>query len=365
LNIVKDTQRYEQFIRKNIPLVESDLLLKHKKMGQSRFAFLRATYYRWAQNFSKTLPDLAKAQHITAIGDIHLENFGTFRDNDEQLVWGINDFDEVDKMPYTNDLVRLATSALIAIYESRLRIRPKKACEIILDGYRDGLGGKGIIFIIKGRNHFLRRAYKEFSKDPRTWWKEMTELPLTDPTKLDISALELLNKSLPASKWHVTLHIRVAGLGSLGHRRFLAIGTSIKNKKREKEAYELKELGPPATSWRDGMPHDFSLMKKIRTDDPSRKINKTWIIRRLAPDCIKLEFNSLPSKKKEEHLLHMMGQELSNIHLKNSGMAFQILEDLDDRKNSWLFHAAFKMAKLADRDWNSWKNSHYFRHVSD
>ena len=51
---------------------------------------------------------------VLAVGDIHLENFGTWRDADGRLVWGVNDFDEAAQMPYVLDLVRLAASALLA-----------------------------------------------------------------------------------------------------------------------------------------------------------------------------------------------------------------------------------------------------------
>ena len=35
--------------------------------------------------------------------------YGTWRDTEGRLVWGINDFDEAYPSPYTNDLVRLAS----------------------------------------------------------------------------------------------------------------------------------------------------------------------------------------------------------------------------------------------------------------
>jgi hypothetical protein len=44
-------------------------------------------------------------------GDLHVENFGTWRDVEGGLVWCMNDFDEVCRMPYTIDLVRLAKRA--------------------------------------------------------------------------------------------------------------------------------------------------------------------------------------------------------------------------------------------------------------
>ena len=59
---------------------------------------------------------------VLAVGDIHLENFGTWRDADGRLVWGVNDFDEAAEMPYVLDLIRLATSALVARTAPRRRL---------------------------------------------------------------------------------------------------------------------------------------------------------------------------------------------------------------------------------------------------
>src|SRR5262245_32368109 len=114
--ICQSVRRYEDWLRRQLAgeLVETDLEQKHAKMCASPFAFLRATYWRWAETVLDVCPDLAGAPEVLAVGDIHLENFGTWRDADGRLVWGVNDFDEAAHMPYALDLVRLATSALIA-----------------------------------------------------------------------------------------------------------------------------------------------------------------------------------------------------------------------------------------------------------
>jgi uncharacterized protein (DUF2252 family) len=54
---------------------------------------------------------LADAPQVLAVGDLYTENFGTWRDAEGRLVWGVNDLDEAHPLPYTNDLVRLATRA--------------------------------------------------------------------------------------------------------------------------------------------------------------------------------------------------------------------------------------------------------------
>jgi uncharacterized protein (DUF2252 family) len=49
------------------------------------------------------------------MGDWHVDSFGTWRNLEGRLTWGINDFDEAWPLPYTKDLVRLAASAKLAI----------------------------------------------------------------------------------------------------------------------------------------------------------------------------------------------------------------------------------------------------------
>src|SRR5258707_13916702 len=144
MNIRKATKRYEAWLGRRLQLLEGDLHTKHKEMRKAVFPFLRATFYRWAQTWAEISEDAAHAPEVLAVGDLHVENFGTWRDIEGRLIWGINDFDEVYEMPYTIDLVRLAASAHIAIREARLKIAAKDACEAILAGYKKGLEIGGV-----------------------------------------------------------------------------------------------------------------------------------------------------------------------------------------------------------------------------
>ena len=99
MNIVDSTASYERWLEGRIPLVRADVAEKHDLMAASPFTMLRATFYRFLELFLESCPDLAKATRILAIGDLHLENFGTWRDAEGRLVWGINDFDEAASYP--------------------------------------------------------------------------------------------------------------------------------------------------------------------------------------------------------------------------------------------------------------------------
>src|SRR2546426_6286617 len=141
MSITKMTAEYEDWLRSVTSVDEDELKTKHNKMACSEFMFLRATFYRWAHSFSKHCPELCKALKVLGVGDLHIENFGTWRDAEGRLSWGVNDFDEACYLPYTNDLVRLATSAFFAVEDANnpLSLNFKDACQAIQDGYVKGL----------------------------------------------------------------------------------------------------------------------------------------------------------------------------------------------------------------------------------
>ena len=140
MNFRRATREYEAWLGSHIRLLPADLRLKHQRMREDVFSFMRATYYRWAATFPELCPDLQSAPVVLAVGDLHVENFGTWRDAEGRLVWGINDFDEAARLPSTNDLVRLSTSVIFAIQLSHLRLRVPAALKAVLQGYLDEIG---------------------------------------------------------------------------------------------------------------------------------------------------------------------------------------------------------------------------------
>lgn len=150
------------------------LLRKHELMRESVFAFLRATFYRWTQIWPEICPDLRSAPTVLAVADLHVENFGTWRDSEGRLIWGVNDFDEAFPLPYTNDLVRLATSAIVAMSEKQLALKPKDACEAILSGYMKGVEAGGKPFVLEEDHKNLRAMAFGSQRNSRRFWKTLS-----------------------------------------------------------------------------------------------------------------------------------------------------------------------------------------------
>ncbi len=185
-----------------------------------------------------------RAPKVLAVGDLHVENFGTWRDVEGRLVWGINDFDEAYDLPYTVDLVRLAASAHIAIREARLKIGPEDACDAILSGYRRGLETGGLPLVLAEDHPWLRSMVTGILRDPRQYWKKFDALA-TLKGPVPKSALKAIERLLPERGVQYRIAHRIAGLGSLGRERYVALALY----RGARIAREGKALAPSACVW--------------------------------------------------------------------------------------------------------------------
>lgn len=356
MNIRKSTSLYEQWLSTFTPLIAADLEWKHQQMATGAFPFLRATFYRWMQVWPDVCHELATAPTVLSVGDLHVENFGTWRDREGRLVWGVNDFDEAAHLPYTNDLVRLTASAYLAITENHLCLECVDAAGAILEGYRAGLKGGGRPFVLAEEHAWLRGVALGALKEPVAYWRKLDAL---EEIKSGIpeTALNALEHVLPVLGMSYVVKHRVAGLGSLGHPRYLALAEW----QGGRVAREAKALIPSAATWaRSTMdtPEIFYqtiLDRAVRAVDPYVQLQGHWIVRRLAPDCARIELASLPEERAETQLLQAMGWEVANIHLGTRGVAREILRDLQKRKGRWLDTAAQAMVRATILDWEAWR----------
>lgn len=93
------TDEYETWLRARIPVDEDDLATKHAQLGSSPLRFLRGTYYYWLTRMPALVPALVAAPAVPLVGDLHAENFGTWQDKHGVARWGVNDLDELGRVP--------------------------------------------------------------------------------------------------------------------------------------------------------------------------------------------------------------------------------------------------------------------------
>src|SRR5277367_5408947 len=144
MNIQESTRNFEEWVQERCLIVRTELRDKHAMVKQDPFQFLRGTYYRWAQMWPELCPESRRAPVVLSVGDLHIDSFGTWRDAEGRMCWGVDDFDEAWPLAYTNDLVRLAASLKIVIDAEGLSIKLNDGCNAVLEGYSDSLreGGR-------------------------------------------------------------------------------------------------------------------------------------------------------------------------------------------------------------------------------
>src|SRR5215467_1035055 len=367
-DIIAATRSFERWVGKQVQIVPGDLSLKHRHMAEAVFPFLRATFYRWAQLWPVLCPELSRAPQVLAVGDLHVENFGTWRDAEGRLVWGVNDFDETWFAAYTVDLVRLTASAYLAIEDQHLVTTRRRAREAVEAGYREAMAKGGTPYVLAERHSWLRKVALGKLRDPIRFWQKIEACPdfrgrLPEPID------KLLHGCMPLKQATLEMKTRIAGLGSLGHPRVLGLsewhGAHI--------VREAKQLTRPAWIWaqpaaapggaeKAPLQQENLISRSVRIPDPHMHFLNGWVVRRLGPDCCHIELCSLPVERDEERLLYAMGWETANLHLGSADRIPSLKKDLSRRKGRWLRDASKAMAEATRKDWQIWRKAWSKRH---
>jgi uncharacterized protein (DUF2252 family) len=115
------SERIRDFNSDRIPKM---VQLKYEFMKENLFRFYRGTNHIFYEDLSgeKGFPESPCAW---ICGDLHLENFGTYKSDNRQVYFDLNDFDEAVLAPSLWEVVRMATSIFIAF--DTLKIEENKA----------------------------------------------------------------------------------------------------------------------------------------------------------------------------------------------------------------------------------------------
>jgi uncharacterized protein (DUF2252 family) len=351
----RSARLYEDWLaaQLNGDMVRADLRRKHEKMRTTPFAFLRATYWRWAETVLDVCPHLQTAPSVLAVGDIHLENFGTWRDVEGRLIWGINDFDEAAEMPYALDLVRLAASALLA--HGKRAAPADTIAHAILRGYRRGLAAP-CPTVLDRKYRWLQKLVAVSGNRRREFWRDI-DADAVKAGKVPQRYRKALQACMPHPRLELSIGRRTAGLGSLGRPRWVAVA----DWKGGEVVREAKALVPSAWCRAHNVADARIRCGDIshgahRAPDPWYAVADGIVVRRLSPNNRKIEANDPAMHALSERLLAAMGRELAAVHLGVADRRRAILRDLDKRDgDGWLADCALQMAKATRADLKAYR----------
>jgi hypothetical protein len=339
-DIVALTADYEAWLGRAIPVVAEDLHAKHRELSSSEVRFLRGTYYYWLRRAAQLLPELAASASVPLVGDLHVENFGTWRDRDGVQRWGVNDLDELGRGPYAMDLVRLATSCVLTPH---VRVADEVVCELLLSSWLAATPAPAVD--LAGAHH-LRELLPETAETGK-YYRGLAAGAPVDPVPAPVVA------GIAASvegAWRPSWHRRQAGTGSLGHPRIVGVDGHT--------AREAKLLGPPSTEWaevagfRDDPELYAAVQQAISGPWPASRV-AGWQLRRLAPDVVRIEISAV-GEHDAERMLRSMAQAVADVHGVDPAAYAAARADAAARPAGWLRDAVHIMVgdtRAAYADW--------------
>lgn len=351
----QSSKAYENWLRQQAGknFVAADMAWKRQKISENAFSFLRGTYWRFAETILIDAPELAALPSILAVGDIHLENYGAWRDADSRMTWGVNDFDEAAIMPYALDLVRLSLSATLA----RKGETPtaKDICARVLKGYKSGIADPQPT-ILERECDKLREALYLSPIERRKYWVKMQMACFDKPipaSQVLPKHLKALRAAMPDPKMKLHFARRVAGTGSLGRPRFVAWG-------EWRGGIVLRESKMLcASAWGFSGAKEAAIMSgriaggAHRAPDPNYHVTDAIVVRRLGPNSRKIEAKRSPAELLDLELLEMMGRELAACHAGDTAHADAVRKDVKKRTTRWLRKQVAVAAKRLRADFKS------------
>jgi uncharacterized protein (DUF2252 family) len=245
----------------NANKVQQVLPLKYKAMMESPFRFFRGTCHLFYDDLLANYP-FPPSPAAWICGDLHLENFGSYKGANKLVYFDMNDFDESIKAPLLYDISRLLVSLELALTAIQLpKKEKKKFVQQLLQQYRFALVRNKALNIEKetatGLIKKLINKVAERTKNDllakRTNNKAQNAKLVVDDKLLKIPKAEKAALTASFEKWFANSYhagfrvsdvgFRIAGTGSIGVKRYVCLLENEVNPK-QKRLIDVKMAQP-------------------------------------------------------------------------------------------------------------------------
>ncbi len=316
------TERIKAFNSSKIPEM---VRYKYEFMRENNFRFFRGTNHIFYEDLGKdkSFPDSPDAW---ICGDLHLENFGSYKSDNRQVYFDLNDFDEAILAPSLWEIARMATSIFIAF--DSLKIEESKAlrmAQLYIKTVGEKFAGgkpdyierntaKGIVC------EFLTAVNKRKQKDILSRKTEVKKnnlkLLLEDPKhiKLDkglkkdlVNHIQLWLKNDEDSPYNykvIDVVFRLAGTGSVGVNRYAIL---LKSSNQTGEKYLLIDMKQSTVSslkpyisirqpeWKNEAERIVSIQQRMQNRAPallstSHFRNESFVMQEMQPTKDSINF---------------------------------------------------------------------------
>jgi uncharacterized protein (DUF2252 family) len=354
------TDRIIRFNRDRLPKM---VRVKYRFMAENMFRFFRGTCHLFYEDLAaaKSFP---KGPLGWICGDLHLENFGSYRSSNDQVYFDLNDFDEAILAPVTWEVVRLVTSIFIGF--GSLGIEDEKAEKMaklflrnyaatLLTGKPDYVEAAMATGIICDFLSGVAKRKQRIILDKRTVLKKRRLHIITDSPKHFKIAAELktelyahvdawlkIDDNSPYNYKVIDGVFRLAGTGSLGLERYAFLLKSLNETGFKYILLDMKEaapssLGPVVTgkqpAWKSEADRVVSAQRRMQNRCPallstSDFRGKSFIMQEMQPTKDSIDFRLLKDRYRDMYsVIDSMAMLTASSQLRSAGQDGSAITD--------------------------------------
>ena len=367
------------------------LALKYRNMRLDPFVFLRGTCHLFYDRLPRERV-LDRAPLTWICGDLHIENFGSYKGDNRLVYFDMNDFDEAALAPCSWDLVRCLSSILVGARSMSVK-RPVALalCHTFLDGYVAALANGKARWVeretaegmVKHLLDSLRSRLRPQFLDSRTERKGKQRLirldgkkalPVSDKQRNKITSfMETFAGQQHNPQFYKVLDVarRIAGTGSLGVDRYIIL---VEGKGSPERNYllDLKQALPSSLTphlaikqprWQTDAHRVVALQQRMQAVSmaflhPVVIGKKAYVLRGLQPSEDRVVLNDAHKEPRLlEGVIQTMGELVAWGQLRSSGRDNSAISDtLIDfaRREKWkqsLVDIAEHCSVQTEKDW--------------
>ena len=337
------------------------LQMKYTLMRADAFAFYRGTCHLFYEDWPKDTP-LNNAPAVWVSGDLHLENFGSYKGANRLVYFDINDFDDALLAPCTWDLARFLTSILVGAHTLNIdQTQALSLCQSALDAYVHALTlgmirsverstSKGMIReLLVGLKQREQRAFIDSHTEQHSGQRRLkidnkhTFLLEKDKREHILEIIETWRRRQPTPALLKVIDIarRAAGIASLGLESYIVLvegkGSLSRNlllhlKEEQKSALALHTpLKQPI--WESEADRVVHCQRRIQGTPPAllhsvRSDDKAYLLRELQSLQDRVVLNSWNGKiQRLNDLVGTMGAITAWDHLRSTGRQGSAIAD--------------------------------------
>jgi uncharacterized protein (DUF2252 family) len=376
----------------NAPLLPEMVQLKYEAMTENAFRFYRGTCHLFYEDLANANP-LPLSPLTWICGDLHIENYGSYKGDNKLVYFDMNDFDEGLLAPACYEIARMATSIFIAF--ETLEIEPEKAekmVQLFLKTYSVTLA-KGKAISIEPRTakgivyNFLTSAdkstQKELLKKRTISKKKKIMLSLEDERHFKVDKKLKQELTAHVNEWIANssdgpynyevkgVVFRLAGTGSLGLKRYLFLlkSTNTKNKyllvdmKQSTTSSVLPYVKVKQLQWQTDAERIITIQRRMQNVSSSLLSttvfrDESYVIQELQPVKDTIKFKLLKDEYRDIYqVIDDMASLLASAQLRSGGIqGSSIIDDLSAFGTSadWqpeVLDYALKYAKKVKKDY--------------